>query len=647
MEHLNGPFSRDALIEELARFLSRKDIQQSLAASIREQDHKILTGVALLAEPTVQELWQFFAGDFRYLEFHELLLNLEKRFILYRFPQEGLRHLALNPLLEPIVRPFIADTNPLFPSMPWDQGFSAAQGPKVDDRVFAGLVAFVLEEDYVRAHKGIRKKALHTLDHLFPGLNAPSLIAALRGLGLVQSPEAGEYDPGRRMEGRFRAFERLSFRERLIYSAAGFYCFRAFPDQELSQTQVHQWALFIHCFLSLLEPSRQYPTLSLRRFGELVLRAGVGSEAGRDRAYKLELLLEALELLGLLEPAAPGYRRLGDTGAGSSKTAGPVLVMDSPCSFVLYPEISFADALGLARFSVPRHQSAGTVAVPFALTQFSVIRGFDQGIDAKAMLDLLKRLSGNRVDPNLTWTLQDWQHRYTEVSLYTGVVLTLAADQRYLAETGPVASLIRRVLAPGVYLLSVPERSLAEEALRRGGVDIIAQPEGPQKYPGAPGKAEERGEVPVYPALDCVPFPLLFPVGQPSSAREVPAAARTRIHAQPDLPLILEEAQGLDYVGKARIVKQAIASKSLLEVLWPHPQGGSKHTLGIPQALERRGSEGVLLIKPLFPDASPEAEVVLSAEARPRRAKALKEPLCLPLSTIGLLRRIKPSFFGE
>jgi hypothetical protein len=318
--------------------------------------------------------------------------------------------------------------------------------------------------------------------------------------------------------------------------------------------------------------------------------------------------------------------------------------MDSPCSFVLYPEVSFADALALARFSVPRNHRAGTAAVPFTLTQSSVIRGFDQGIDLKTMLELLKRLSGNRVDQTLGWTLHDWQQRYAAVSLHTGVVLSLEADRRYLAETGPVASLISRVLAPGVYLLSVPEASLAEEALRNAGVAIIAQPQEPRC---ASAKAKERGEVPAYPALECAPFPKPFSLEQPSGKGGLPAATRARIQAQPTLPLVLEEARGLDYVGKARIAKQAIASKSLLEVLWPHPQGGTRHTLGIPQSLEKQGHEGVLRIKPLFPAESPQEELALSAAERPRRAKASKDLLSLPLSTIGLLRRIKPSFFGE
>jgi hypothetical protein len=695
LENLLGtiktPFCKEQLLADAASFLSRKDIQQTIAAYMDERDHKILAGVALLEEPTAQELWRFFAGDFSYPEFHELLINLEERFILYRFSQEGSPHLALNPLLEPILSPFIADTSPLFPSTPWEGERAGSAGRlRVDDRILASLIAVVREEDYFRANGGIRKKVLHTLDQLFPGLKAPSLIDAFRGLGLFYRSadrRAARLYPDER---RFRAFQQLSSRERLVYGAAGFCCFVWFQGQEASRTlqeQVQTCAGFIHRFLGLLEPSRQYPKVSLQRFGEFLIQKGIEPIRARDSGYRWDLLFEALELLGLLEPSASGCWRLIPEPRTPSKTAGPALVMDRAFSFVLYPEITFEDALSVAFFSVPRNPGAGIAGavLGFELTKSSVIRGFDQGMDAQTMLDLLNRLSGNRLDQNLRWTLKDWEHRYTEVSLYKGVVLTLAEDRQYLAETGPVASLITRILGPGVYLLSVPQRSEAVEALQKAGVDIIAQQGAPQPCASSPGKAAASGEFQGYPALEDVPFPKRISGRQTPENQEIRAAARTAIkkrfhRALQELPLrvavqealqarierrvILDEsrllgaairsekheAQGLDYVGKASIAKQAVAAKSLLEVLWPHPAGGSNHTVGIPEALKKRGGETVLFIKPLFQGESAKSSRQAqgpSSEAGTGKTKAPQETIPVPLGKISLIRRIKSSFFGE
>ena len=103
-------------------------------------------------------------------------------------------------------------------------------------------------------------------------------------------------------------------------------------------------------------------------------------------------------------------------------------------------------------------------------------------------------------------------------------------------------------------------------------------------------------------------------------------------------------------MGKARIAQQAIATRSLLAVWWFHPEEGSKHTLGIPEALKKQGGESVLFLKPLFQDESAEnstPEQRLSGEAGSRKAKAPQETIRLPLGTISRVRRIKPSFFGE
>jgi hypothetical protein len=89
------------------------------------------------------------------------------------------------------------------------------------------------------------------------------------------------------------------------------------------------------------------------------------------------------------------------------------------------------------------------------------------------------------------------------------------------------------------------------------------------------------------------------------------------------------EARGLDYTGKTAIAKQAIETHSLLEITWPGRDGESNRTVGIPQALEKKEGESVLVLK-----ASGNSE---------NAARVLK----IPLGKISLLRRIKQSIFGE
>jgi hypothetical protein len=715
--NIKTPFNKQRLMEDLATLFTREEIRKTIAAYIDERDHRIIAAVALLDEPVPEELEYFFAGEFSAAEIRVMLLNLEERFLLYRFRIKEVYHLALNPVLERVFAPFIADKGVLFPSLPAESGEGGETGEapcpegnagggagKIpgknppDDRVLAALFAFVSEKrEFFKVEGGLRKKTLDAGEVLFPGLPLEPFLGGFQCLGLLRE-DRGELFPEM---PRLRAFGKLSRRERLEYCAAGIYTYlngvnspgvnRGIPGY-FQRSSLRNLTSFMHHFLNGLEPRRRYPKSTLRRLVMFLEREekasgpAAGEHAGAG--YHFNWFLEALELTGLLELTAPDLRKTGAVlaphfsdpalsgggkpGSGEGAPAAPVLVMDTAFSFFLYPEITFADALTLAGFCSLRETGA---VVRFEMTRQSVVRGFDQGLSAAAMTELLSRLSGNRTDQNIGWTLRDWETRYAAVSLYQGVVLTLAEDRRYLAETEPLASMVSRTLAPGVYLLSVPEKAPAVEVLEKAGVDMISQCE----WNGNTG-AQERPSFPV-PGNGFPPWVPEFPLGEglsgeealpelwPDSAgaedykerfravlskMELPKAEREELAARIERRLVLNESQlrgasfryeklearGLDYVGKAAIAKQAIASKSLLEVLWPHPDGGTNKALGVPEALEKQQGESVLILKPL---SSGEGDPGEPFPEEPGRA----EPIRLPLGKISLLRRIKQSIFGE
>jgi hypothetical protein len=689
--NIKTPFNKQRIMEDLSALFSREEIRKTITAYIDEGDHRIIAAVALLDEPAPAELECFFAGEFGAAEIRVMLLNLEERFLLYRFREEGVYRLALNPILERVLAPFAADKRVLFPSVSEQADREAGkvfrEHPALDDRALAALFAFIPEErDFFKIEGGIRKKVFDAGRLLFPGLPLEPLVGAFQKMGLFRQNREG-LSPNM---GRLRAFGKLKRRERLEYCAAGIYAYQNEPDFSGGGIPGYfQWsclrnlAFFIHRLLDILEPQRCYPELTLRRFVFLVDREErlLHPETTGGNAvprYHTAKLLEAMELAGLLKGASPGLWQTGAalpalfpgcTGPGPER---PVLAMDTAFSFFLYPEIAFADALTLAVFCSVRETGA---VVRFELTRQSVIRGFNQGLSAAAMTELLNRLSGNRLDQNIGWTLKDWEARHASVSLYQGVVLTLAEDRRYLAEAEPLASLISRTLAPGVYLLSVQDKLPAAEALEKAGVDMIAHLDeaeglGDEERSGLGSRAFPDPETAfrfkrpeIYrPDEEAAPASAGVPPALQESAgdykkrflellkkRDLPKAEQEELAARIERRLVLNESQlagasiryeklearGLDYVGKAAIAKQAIASKSLLEVLWPHPEGGTNKALGVPEALEKKGGESVLILKPL-----------VSGEPVPEES-GRTDAIRLPLGKISLLRRIKQSIFGE
>ncbi|MDR1100716.1 MAG: helicase-associated domain-containing protein [Treponema sp.] len=689
---IKTPFNKQRLMADLTALLSREEIQKTIFDYIDQTDARIIAAVALLEEPFPGELESFFAGNLSYAVLHDILLNLEERFILYRFREEGQSRLALNPVLEPVLAPFIHDASLLFPSIspvsaeelagqplpktPGTRNAASAPAlkPVVDDRLIGGILSFVSGEGlFFKNEGGIRKKILDAGARIFPGSDLESLTGGLLLLGLLRE-EGDGFVPD---EQRLASFAALSPRERMEYWAAGIYCFQnekgAFEAAAgyLFRNRVFSLAALIHRLASLIKPDRWYLQETLKRYGIILEREARGiRREGAEEGVVFDKLTELMESLGLLVSPAPGYWTAGslihggtEAGADGAAVQGaglsPLLAMDSPFSCILHPGIAFADILKLASFLIVRE--AGVV-VRFELTRESAVRGFDRGLKAAEMIADFERLSRSRIDENLDWSLKDWEKRYGQVNLRWGLVLTLSEDRRYLAEAEPVADFIQETLGPGVYLLSGSGPEAAEEALRKAGVDIISRRAGRTAPGGRYGgrnvfsPLENTGFLPGYqeqgrekaPAASSQTAGSAFGLQGEALKKQFHAALesmslskeeRDELASRINRRQILSssqlngasvryeklEARLLDYVGKAAIAKQAISSKSLVEITWSHPQKGLIQAAGIPSALEKTGGESVLVLNPLGPE----------------------EPLRVPLGKISLLRRIKKSIFGE
>jgi hypothetical protein len=667
--NIKTPFNKQRLLADLTALLSKAGIQKTIAAYIDEEDARIIAAVALLGEPAPGELESFFAGDLSYAALHDTLLNLEERFILYRFREEGQSRLALNPALEAVLAPFAARRALLFPSSPVPAEASGPAGrPAADDRLIGGILSFVSEAaSFFKSEGGLRKKILDAGALIFPGFDLEALAGGLRMLGLLRAGGEGLAPEPRRLA----ALAELSPRERLEYWAAGIYVFlhedgsAGAAAGHLFRGRIRALAVLIHRLLDLIRPDRWYPPGTLRRHAGILERELPG--AAGPGGIRFDRLTGVLENLGLLVSPAPDYWAAGPALRPPRKpeAAVPALAMDSPSSCILYPGIGFTGILKLASFLAVRETG---VVVRFELTRDSAVRGFDQGLDAAEMIALLEQLSQKPVDANMAWSLRDWEKRRAEVRLRQGIVLALSEERRYLAEAKPVAGLVRETLAPGVYLLSGPGMEEAAESLRKAGVDIISQNSG-----GDDAGAAAPGAVP---AAEL--FPPLKPSSRPEGPPADPAAGgtapgaggealkerfrealskmslgkgeRDELASRINRRLVLTESQLqaaslryeklearlLDYVGKAAIAKQAIASKSLVEIHWTHPRDGALQVTGIPEGLEKSGGESVLALRPLPPETG--------------ESGTPKEPgelLRVPLGKISLLRRIKKSIFGE
>jgi len=697
------PFNKQILTGDLEKFLLSSDIQKNIASYIDRQDARIIAAVALLNEPNPGDLETFFSDEFNYAELNEILVNLEERFILYRFQDEGknqsVKRLALNPVFKSILSPFIADNSLLFPSVHIDETFSNekqgandeknpfnkninSQNVKApfsyDDRILAVLLSFVsMNEAFFKSNGGgsIRQKVSNSAKTMFPSLAMEILIGGLQVLGLF-SIKNERLLPDYR---RFSAFGRLSRQERAEYYTSGifFHSESARPKgdgvlESLHESTISPWLLrtkvrsltsFIHRFCRMLDPDRLYSFSSLRKLAYILDRDN--SEISIDR------LIEVMGETGLLVSMPGKYWRkrsfaeplTKETPSNESPSLeGAIVAMDTPFSLVVYPEVEYNDLIKISAFC---HVTEAGLNIRFDLNRDSAVSAFNLGIGADSIIDLLQRLSRNRIDDNLIYALHDWEKSHREVTLRQGLILTLSQDRQYLAETKPLSMFIKETLAPGIYMLPTTLEDRAVRALQKAGVSIIARH----------GEHAEENRFmdsnrPIdgfygnfFPSLHATAFNSeMTPKGSSQDAKakaegssmtsadiliesfhssldqmRMDKEKHDELAARIDRRLILCESQlkdavlryeklearGMDYNGKTLIAKQAISMQSLLEVTWPVKQK-QERVLGIPKTLEKTGTESILVIKPM---------------------DGKEETIRIPLGKISLLRRIKRSIF--
>jgi len=667
---IKTPFNKQQLTDDLEKFLLREDIQKTIAAYIDQNDAKIIAASALFGEPAPGELESFFSGEFSFAQLQDIVVNLEERFILYRFTEDRITRLALNPVLEQILTPFTADTSSLFPAVEDSVPPAAneiSQNAVLTDRILSALLSFVYREEIFFKTEGVlRKRILEAGKECFGKIDLQVIIGSLQILGLFYA-DGEKLLPDRK---RFEEFGLLSARERGEYCTAALIIYEETKPSTpilppLFKSRLRDVTNFIHGFLDFLGAGQKYHERTLTRLAE-ILKAKTGIVISGD-------LAATLEKTGLIVPSSPGIKQLGViTQNTPAKRQEPVIAVDSGFSVIVYPEIVYADAINLAAFM--NVVEAGAV-VRFELTKDSAVRAFNNNIGADEIVELLKRLSGGRLDDSQIWNLKDWEKRHGEVSLKSGVILSLSADRRYLTETMPLAGLIAETLAPGVYLLPPNAADEAAVALSSAGIDIISRRNekpsaliasagtGNADLPDAVASANryfpqpgDSGNKLKIADITSVSTPPLFspPASPPASPKAPPMATaltenfhailketpmgdleRAELSARIDRRLVLcetqlkeaslrfekLEARNMDYAGKQNIAKQAIAQQSPVEIV--HGTGSGERIFGIPKALEKRGGDSFLVITP----AGGKSEMII------------------PLGKISLLRRIKKSIF--
>jgi len=669
---IKTPFNKQQLLNDLEAFLLREDIQKTIFEYIDETDIKIITATALFGEPEPEQLECFFSDEINPAELQDVIVNMEERFILYRFTEEKKTFLALNPVLKTVLLSFTANTSLLFPAAPINTPAEPSSAiPVINDLTLAALYSFVCKhESFYKSDgdisKGFRKRIIEEGKNLFPGIDLENVLGALQVLGLFYA-EADRIIPEKKY---FYDFGKLSERERMEYCTAAFLVNNEIaPVLEilppLYRRRIQEIVILIQSFINSLEAGSQYPVKTLKRMLEII-------KAKTNTQINTEPLFEELRKTGLIIRTSTGLIQSGNISANKINNK-PVIAIDSGSSILVYPEINFNDAINLVSFlSLPqssnsakdRYSEAGTV-IRLELDKDSAVRAFDENITAEEIIELLNRLSGGKTSDTLIWNIKDWEKRHADVSLKKGVILKLSQEHCYLAETKPLNALITETLAPGLYLLNEKTADDAAQALQKAGIDIIAR----KKEKKRNILSSINNFIPTYSRTSLQENAATLTNNSASHDEKndhdndtclskkksgfhtvlgkmpMGEAERTELAARIERLLILCEAQlkdadiryeklearHMDYAGKQNIAKLAISGSSPVEIVLPGKEN-EKRIFGIPKALEKEGNELILVVNTMSMSEDKSDDYIV------RR---------IPLAKISLLRRIKKSIFEK
>lgn len=689
---LRTPFNKHTLIEELVAFAGKGETVERMLAMIDEQDARLLSAIEVLREPDLDRLFAFFGGGLSYLELHHLILNFEERLLIYRDRSRGPARLVFTPILKERIVTRIVDRNLLFPSFP--VGPAAAPAPWLTDHVLIALFAYLLAaKGAIRNDGTLKKRSQEELAALIPPL-APAgrtegALRALRRLSLLKVDEGvlipavdrwrslAELDPRSRIATVWSAAMDDSPAARQADSrrhgdsgegtraAAGEGAEVSEDARKPTEASIYRRAVVVAGVMATMAADRGYPAASLEK---IAVASDIETRPLGPHLQSTAAIIDGMEKLGLLVPV-PGTPPATNGAAGSDEslyrrgdTPLSPLAREERNTFVepnflvtVTPTIDFARAIDIALTCELRRYD---VYSQYEITKESFMRALEHGLSASAVEDLFVSLSGAALAQNIRFTLGSWQREIEGISLSSGVVLTADAERRHLIEhSEAMRPYLRRILAPGVYLLDPGERKEWEEALRRAGiaplpsVRAVAKPHDAVRtqpfraISGAPSLGlsgphdHRKSDGTDIPRQEATSHKLRDALLKELDALSLPEDQRGEIAARINKKLILyptqlaglvgrierSEAKGLDYVGKIRLIEQALASETeLLEILDRRPKGESHRVLVKPVRLEHVGND-----------------LLLSALTLPDEAQ-----IQIKVRKMGLVRKLRGSLFA-
>ena len=677
------PYNKHKLIEELSSFLRKAENQQNLVRLLSDTDLQIISVVYFVPSITQEKLGVFFSGVLSFAALYDRLLNLEERLILFRHKESKTDKLVIdiNPLLDKILLPFLKFENVLPPPVYAEK---SEYSQKILTPLFmACFLSYISSNpDVCKLDGTLKKRPAEVMAEIFPGCKniLQHLVTACLNLALVKSCEKGlvvDFE-------NCALFAKQSWRSQCAYLcvASAFHLSRANLKKHaqllldiISSIPVNQQNagyernILVRSSLFAMSASSEPDEMPRGRFSRMLEQQGKSCDEvnqGEDFSPKvMETLIEPAVAFGLLavegkaesgnEIFVPGIN-FGNESVASANLK--VLSINAGFSVTVLPGLDFENLLPIVQFM--EIKSCDSVAT-FEFTRTAMLSAFDRGLTVEKIFACIEKNSSYEIPQNLKFCIEEWNSAFQSAKLYSGFVLKVDESNRLLSEQNPhFMAHVKAVLAPGIFLLDSKNEQEADALLAKCGADFIGKVRGFENEniklsfsELRPGKKLWEGKI-FEKAGDQTDFKRgseedraiffikmrkeLSALGLDSEQNEVlDLRIRRKIVLNPvqlranSVRLEKNEAYGMDFVGKVRLIERAMSSKSMIEIaMYQKPVDGvhdaiPPRILGTPLAIEKKDADASVRI----------------------RVEPSHEELVFSIGQAEFIKRIRTSFLAE
>jgi hypothetical protein len=660
------PFNKHRIIDRLVSFLKQKETIDRTITLLDERDIEVLIPLCFLDNIRFDDLLIYFEHAVPFLELHRHLRNLEERLILFRDTAADPPVLKINPILRKAVEHRIRASLQETLSITDDGKPVYGENIWVEDNMLAALFSLLNSfPDIYKADGNLRRKTEHEIAARAPILLEPTpygkkidlLLQAAAALGLVRIHKGKAAVSFYHWEelGRISLLER----QNLIYAAL----IRACLKHRSIEAEHDNMVLFLSNLLDTVPERTALAEETLTRLVKIqLLKAGIFLGNAEEITY---LLL----LLGIFTGIGPHRVRKNhpDHSTGLKQIHKPEdkdgerpLIVQANFTVSVKPWFPLDKSLQVASMAtIVQYDLFST----YEITKNSFLTALRRGLTADKAATWLEEHSEASPPQNVVFSLQAWEREFTHIALYRGTVLSVSDEmQHFIEHTGFIEAWVKKRLAPGLYLLDSQEEANWTRAMRESGIEYVpdtisADRMGGEEYgeqekqqplysrltdkAGAPSKddplrklfnpVKESGSGDAHLLLDHLKQALETSSLPPEMKEEYEARIENKLILYPDQLRPLEprpthdEAKGLDYMGKVRVIEHALHNNStLLEIVERTRAGKPKSSVIKPRSLDQSGED--LLLKG---DAMPGGEEV-----------------AVRVGKISLVRKVRGSLFS-